>query len=99
MQLCLMENHFQSRRIYSQEELIEFWPLVLDHIKTRIGVVAVAYLYDAIPVALDEAEVVLEFQKPFHLQKVVEASKRFAFEQVLNECLAAPHRLRFQLAR
>jgi hypothetical protein len=83
--------------IRSLDELLELWPDVLAHMKRRIGVVAVAYLSDARPTALDNEEVVLEYQRKFRYEKAVEVSLRLPFEQVLNECLATPHRLRFQL--
>ncbi|MBV9469677.1 MAG: hypothetical protein JOZ57_10590 [Abitibacteriaceae bacterium] len=94
-----MDNKPQGRRIHNLDEMIELWPAVLTRIKRKIGVTAVAYLHDAYPVAFNEEEVVLEFHKEFWLEKAVEASKRLPYEQVLNECLASPHRLRFQLAR
>ena len=94
-----MDNKPEGRRIHNLDELIELWPAVLVRMKKRMGVTAAAYLHDADPVALNEKEVVLEYRNEFHFEKVVEASKRLPFEQVLNECLASPHRLRFQVAR
>ncbi len=67
-------------------------------VKKKIGITSVAYLHDALPVALDENDAVLEFKKEFHYAKACDAAKRLPFEQVLNECMAKPHRLVFRLA-
>ncbi len=88
----------KGRRIHTLEEFHELWPAVLARVKRKIGVSAVAYLHDAMPVALDSKEAVLQFKKEFHFEKACEAAKRLPFEQVVNECLATPHRLRFQMA-
>lgn len=84
-----------GRRIHNLDEFIELWPAVLVRIKRKIGVTAVAYLHDAVPVTLTEDEAVLEFKKKFHYEKACEAAKRLPFEQILNECLASPRRLQF----
>ncbi|HEX8237529.1 MAG TPA: DNA polymerase III subunit gamma/tau [Abditibacteriaceae bacterium] len=88
----------KGRRIHSLEEFHELWPFVLARVKKKIGVSAVAYLHDARPISLDEREATLEFQREFHYEKACEAARRLPFEQIINECLASPHRLRFQLA-
>jgi hypothetical protein len=88
----------KGRRINNLNEFVELWPAVLARVKRKIGVTAVAYLHDASPVGLDDKEAVLEFKKEFHYEKACEALKRLPFEQVLNECMATPHRLRLQLA-
>jgi DNA polymerase III subunit gamma/tau len=88
----------KGRRINTLDEFVELWPAVLARVKRKIGVTAVAYLHDASPVALDAKEAVLEFKKEFHYEKACEALKRLPFEQVLNECMATPHRLRLRLA-
>jgi hypothetical protein len=88
----------KGRRIHSLEEFHELWPFVLARVKKKIGVSAVAYLHDARPISLDEREATLEFQREFHYEKACEAARRLPFEQIINECLATPHRLRFQLA-
>ncbi|MBV9865698.1 MAG: hypothetical protein JO316_10130 [Abitibacteriaceae bacterium] len=93
-----MDNKSKGRRIHNLDELTELWPAVRDHIQKRLGSKALAYIYYANPVAFDEEEVVLQFAKKFHLKMAVEASKRLPFEQVVNECLASPHRLRFQFS-
>ena len=67
-------------------------------VKKKIGITAVAYLHDAKPVELDENDAILEFKKEFHYAKACDAAKRLPFEQVLNECMAAPRRLVFRLA-
>jgi hypothetical protein len=88
----------KGRRIHTLEEFHELWPFVLARVKKKIGVSAVAYLHDARPTSLTEREATLEFQKEFHYEKACEAARRLPFEQIINECLATPHRLRFQLA-
>ena len=93
-----MDNPSDDRRIHNLNDLIELWPEVLRYIKKKIGVTAVAYLHDATPVALTEEEIVLEYQKEFHLKKVIEASDRLPFEKIINECLATQYRLHFKLA-
>ena len=87
----------KGRRIHDLSEFNELWPAVLARVKRKIGVSAVAYLHDAQPIALDEKEAVLEFQKEFHFEKAREAAKRLPFEQVVNECLASPRILKFKL--
>ncbi|MBV9468114.1 MAG: hypothetical protein JOZ57_02580, partial [Abitibacteriaceae bacterium] len=89
----------KGRRIHNLDEFVELWGAVLTRIKRKIGVSAVAYLHDAWPVAMDDKEAVLEFKKEFHYAKACEAATRLPFEQVLNECMATPRRLRFQLAQ
>jgi len=89
----------KGRRIHNLEEFIELWPAVLARVKRKIGVSAVAYLHDAWPVSIDDNDAVLEFKKEFHYAKACDAAKRLPFEQVLNECMATPHRLKFQLAK
>ncbi|MBV9864757.1 MAG: hypothetical protein JO316_05375 [Abitibacteriaceae bacterium] len=93
-----MDNKPKGRRIHNLDEMVELWGAVLTRIKRKFGVSAVAYLHDAWPVAFDEEEVVLEFHKELWFKMAVEAAKRLPYEQVLNECLASPHRLRFQLS-
>jgi DNA polymerase-3 subunit gamma/tau len=88
----------RGRRIHNLEEFQELWPAVLTRIKKKIGVTAVAYLHDAHAVELSEKDAVIEFTKEFHFEKACEAAKRLPFEQVLNECLATPHALKFRLA-
>lgn len=88
----------KGRRIHDLSEFIELWPAVLVRFKKKIGITSVAYLHDALPVALDENDAVLEFKKEFHYAKACDAAKRLPFEQVLNECMAKPHRLVFRLA-
>jgi DNA polymerase-3 subunit gamma/tau len=88
----------KGRRIHNLEEFKELWPFVLLRVKKKIGVTAVAYLHDAYPTDFTDKEAVLEFRKEFHFEKACEAAKRLPFEQVLNECLATPHLLRFRLA-
>jgi len=87
-----------GRRIHDLGEFVELWPAVLARVKRKIGVTAVAYLHDAYPVALDDKDATLEFKKEFHYEKACDALSRLPFEQVLNECMATPHRLKFQLA-
>jgi DNA polymerase-3 subunit gamma/tau len=89
----------KGRRINDLSEFIDLWPAVLTRVRKKIGVTAVAYLHDASPVELDDKEAILEFKKEFHYEKACEAAKRLPFEQVLNECMAVPHRLRFRLAQ
>jgi DNA polymerase-3 subunit gamma/tau len=88
----------KGRRIHNLEEFIELWPGVLVRVKKKIGITAVAYLHDAYPVALTDEEAVLEFKKEFHYAKACEAAERHPFEEVLNSCMDAPRRLKFQLA-
>ena len=88
----------KGRRIHNLSEFIELWPAVLVRFKKKIGITSVAYLHDALPVALDENDAVLEFKKEFHYAKACDAAKRLPFEQVLNECMAKPRRLVFRLA-
>ncbi len=88
----------KGRRISNLEEFRELWPAVLVRVKKKIGVTAVAYLHDALPVEFTDKEAILEFRKEFHYEKACEAARRLPFEQVLNECLATPHMLRFRLA-
>jgi DNA polymerase III gamma/tau subunit len=88
----------KGRRISDLEEFIELWPYVLLRIRKKISIPAVAYLHDAMPVELNETAAVLEFQKQFHYEKACEAAKQLPFEKVINECMAAPHQLIFQLA-
>ena len=88
----------KGRRISNLEEFRELWPAVLVRVKKKIGVTAVAYLHDALPVEFSDKEAILEFRKEFHYEKACEAARRLPFEQVLNECLATPHLLRFRLA-
>jgi hypothetical protein len=88
----------RGRRIHTMEEFVELWPAVLARVRKKIGVTAVAYLHDALPVELTETDAVLQFKKEFHYEKAREAAKRLPFEQVLNECMAAPHLLKFRLA-
>ena len=88
----------KGRRIHDLSEFVELWPAVLVRVKKKIGITSVAYLHDALPVALDENDAVLEFKKEFHYAKACDAAKRLPFEQVLNECMAKPHRLVFRLA-
>jgi DNA polymerase-3 subunit gamma/tau len=92
------ETRRKGRRIHNLQEFVELWPAVLVRVKKKIGVTAVAYLHDALPVEFNEKEAVLEFRKEFHFEKACEAAKRLPFEQVLNECLATPHVLKFRLA-
>ncbi|HVF09184.1 MAG TPA: DNA polymerase III subunit gamma/tau [Abditibacteriaceae bacterium] len=89
----------RGRRIHNLEEFIELWPAVLVRMKKEFGLAKVAFLYDARPVGLDESDAVVEFQKEFHYAKACEAARQITFEQVLDKCLATPHRLRFQLAQ
>lgn len=89
----------KGRRIHNLDEFVELWGAVLTRIKRKIGVSAVAYLHDAWPVAMDDKDATLEFKKEFHFAKACEAATRLPFEQVLNECMATPRRLRFQLAK
>ncbi len=91
-------NPRKGRRIHNLEEFAELWPAVLMRVKKKIGITAVAYLHDAKPVALDENDATLEFKKEFHYAKACDAAKRLPFEQVLNECMAAPRHLKFRLA-
>ncbi|MEO6909206.1 MAG: hypothetical protein ABI210_15075, partial [Abditibacteriaceae bacterium] len=88
----------KGRRISDLEEFIELWPYVLLRIRKKIGIPAVAYFHDAMPVELSENAAVLEFQKQFHYEKACEAAKQLPFEKVINECMAAPHQLVFRLA-
>jgi DNA polymerase-3 subunit gamma/tau len=88
----------KGRRIHDLSEFIELWPAVLVRFKKKIGITSVAYLHDALPVALDDNDAVLEFKKEFHYAKACDAAKRLPFEQVLNECMAKPRRLVFRLA-
>jgi DNA polymerase-3 subunit gamma/tau len=88
----------KGRRINDLNEFVELWPAVITRVRKKIGVTAVAYLHDAHPVGLDDKEAILEFKKEFHYEKACEAAKRLPFEQVINECMAMPHRLRFRLA-
>jgi len=88
----------KGRRISDLEEFIELWPYVLLRIRKKISIPAVAYLHDAMPVELNETVAILEFQKQFHYEKACEAAKQLPFEKVINECMAAPHQLIFQLA-
>jgi len=88
----------KGRRISDLEEFIELWPYVLLRIRKKISIPAVAYLHDAMPVELNETAAILEFQKQFHYEKACEAAKQLPFEKVINECMAAPHQLIFQLA-
>ncbi|HEY0072614.1 MAG TPA: DNA polymerase III subunit gamma/tau [Abditibacteriaceae bacterium] len=88
----------KGRRIHDLSEFIELWPAVLVRFTKKIGITSVAYLHDALPVALDEKDAVLEFKKEFHYAKACDAAKRLPFEQVLNECMAKPRRLVFRLA-
>ena len=88
----------KGRRIHDLEEFTELWPAILMRVKRKIGVTAVAYLHDGLPAALDDKEAIVEFQKEFHYEKACEAARRLPFEQVLNECMATPHRLKFRLA-
>ena len=88
----------QGRRIHNFEDLTELWPAVLQRVRKKVGITAVAYLHDAYPVAFNEEEVVLEFKKEFHHAKATEASGRLPFEQVISETFDRPRRLRLQLA-
>lgn len=88
----------KGRRIRDFDEFVELWPAVLMRVKKKIGVSAVAYLHDALPVGLTPEEAILEFQKEFHYAKACEAAGRLPFEQVLNECMDSPRRLKFKLA-
>ena len=88
----------KGRRIHNLEEFVELWPAVLMRVKKKIGITAVAYLHDAKPVALDDSDATLEFKKEFHYAKACDAAKRLPFEQVINECMAAPRHLKFRLA-
>ena len=89
----------KGRRIHNLEEFVELWPAVLVRVKRKIGVTAVAYLHDGLPAALDEKQAIVEFTKEFHFEKAKEAAQRLPFEQVLNECMATPHVLKFRLAK
>ena len=53
-------------RIGCIEEFIERWPNVLTRVRRKMGVTKVAYMHDAMPVALDDKVAVLEFKKEFH---------------------------------
>ncbi len=88
----------KGRRIHNLAEFVELWPAVLMRVKKKIGITAVAYLHDAKPVGLDDETATLEFKKEFHHAKACDAAKRLPFEQVINECMAAPRRLEFRLA-
>jgi hypothetical protein len=88
----------KGRRIHTMEEFTELWPAVLMRVRKKIGITAVAYLHDASPVELTESDAVLEFQKEFHYEKACEAAGQHPFEQVLNECLDMPRKLKFRLA-
>jgi len=88
----------KGRRIHDLNEFLELWPYVLLRIRKKISIPAVAYLHDAIPVELNDKAAILEFQKQFHYEKACEAAKNLPFENVINECMAAPHQLVFRLA-
>ena len=88
----------KGRRIDDFDSLIELWPAVLNRIRKKIGVTAVAYLHDARPIGFSDDEIVLEFSKEFHHAKATEASKRLPFEAKINETLDKPRRLKLQLA-
>lgn len=88
----------KGRRIHDLAEFVELWPAVLMRVKKKIGITAVAYLHDARPVALNDNDATLEFKKEFHYAKACDAAKRLPFEQVVNECMAKPHRLVLRLA-
>lgn len=87
-----------GRRIGSFDDFTELWPDVLQRVKCKIGVTAVAYLHDARPSELTETDIVIEYSKEFHYEKAREAASHLPYEQVLNECLATPHRLVFRLS-
>ena len=89
----------KGRRIHNLEEFVELWPAVLVRVKRKIGVTAVAYLHDGLPAELDDKQAIVEFKKEFHFEKAKEAAQRLPFEQVLNECMATPHVLKFRLAQ
>lgn len=89
----------RPRRIHDLEEFEELWPAVLVRVKKKIGVMAVAYLFDAMPVALTDDEAVLQYTKEFHYEKACDAARRLPFEQVVNECMSRPRRLVFQWAK
>ena len=89
----------KGRRIHNLDEFVELWPAVLVRMKKEFGLAKMAFLYDARPVGLNESDAVIEFQKEFHFAKACEATRQITFEQVLDKCLATPHRLRFQLAQ
>ena len=89
----------KGRRIHNLGEFIELWPAVLVKMKKEFGLAKVAFLYDARPVGFNESDAIIEFQKEFHYAKACEAATQIKFEQVLDKCLATPHRLRFQLAQ
>ncbi|MDF2440531.1 MAG: polymerase subunit gamma/tau [Abditibacteriota bacterium] len=89
----------KGRRIHNLDEFIELWPFVLLRVKKKLGVTAVAWLHDASPVDFDDKNAVIEFGKEFHYEKACDAAKRLPFEQVVNECLATPHILKFRLAQ
>ena len=88
----------KGRRIHDFDSLIELWPAVIMRIRKKIGVTAVAYLHNAVPVGFSDDEIVLEFSKEFHFAKATEASKRLPFEEKINETLDKPRRLRLQMA-
>jgi DNA polymerase-3 subunit gamma/tau len=88
----------KGRRIHTMEEFVELWPAVLMRVRKKIGITAVAYLHDALPVELTNSDAILEFQKEFHFEKACEAAKEHPFEKVLNECLDVPRKLKFRLA-
>lgn len=89
----------KGRRIVSFEDLTELWPAVLMRIRKKIGVTAVAFLYDARPVGFTADDVILEFAKEFHHTKACAAADRLGFEQIINETLDKPRALKLMLAR
>ena len=88
----------KGRRIHDFDTLVELWPAVIMRIRKKIGITAVAYLHNAVPVGFSDDEIVLEFSKEFHHAKALEASKRLPFEEKINETLDKPRRLRLQMA-
>ena len=88
----------KGRRIHNMDEFVELWPYVLMRIRKKVGILAVAYLHDAYPYSFTPDEATLVFQKEFHYEKACEEAKRHPFEDIINECLDAPRKLKFRLA-
>lgn len=88
----------KGRRIHDFDSLVELWPAVIMRIRKKVGITAVAYLHNAVPVGFSDEEIILEFSKEFHHAKALEASKRLPFEEKINETLDKPRRLRLQMA-
>ena len=83
-----------GRRVHDFNDLVELWPTVVIQASKKMGIAHLGYLKNADPVAFNSDEITISFKSRLDCDKALE--NRMELEQVINECLSEPHKLRIQ---